>query len=125
MLSASQLDAMRTQCEDDFDTTCTIRRFTSAPDGAGGTTETWSNAATSVPCRERSASPEEREVIAGGGIRAISNRKVLFEWDRDVRPGDELIMASGELRSVIDTDKGKSDNLQIVAWCKRIQELSE
>lgn len=116
---------MRSQCEDDFDTTCTIRRFTTAPDGAGGTTETWANAATSVPCRERASTPQEREVVAGGAIRAISDRKVIFEWDRDVRPGDELIMASGELRSVIDTDKGKSDNLQTVAYCKRIQGLSE
>lgn len=125
MLSGSQLDAMRTQAEDDFDVTANVRRSTLVSDGAGGWTETWSTAHTNAPCRVRAVNTQEVEMQAGGAVRAVMGFKILFEWDKEIRVGDRINVSTGDSFEVTEEDSAKSDNLQTVVIVKRIEGVGE
>lgn len=69
LLSQSELDRMRKVAESAFDKTCKIVRLVRSSDGMGGTSETWNDAYTNVPCaiapRGGAAEDDEDSVIRG------------------------------------------------------------
>src|SRR5688572_10585215 len=107
------LTTMRAKCADDFDATCTIRRYSEAANSTGDPIPTWSNLATGVPCRPRAGSAHEADTT--GAIRSYVLWKVLLPYNQDVTAKDRLELSTGIEVEVTDVDKGKSDNLQLVA----------
>lgn len=61
MLSADELEAMRETLVDSLPDLCTIKALSTARDDQGGTTKTWANTATNVPCRLAPADTQPQE----------------------------------------------------------------
>ena len=123
MLPASMLTTMRAKVADNFDATCTIRRSTESANSTGDPIPTWSNLATSVACRVRAGSSNETDTT--GAIRNVLRYKVLLPFGQDVTAKDRLELSTGIEVEVTDVDKGKSDNLQLVANCIRVGGVDE
>lgn len=117
------LSTMRAKVEDNFDATCTIRRYTEAQNSTGDPIPTWSNLATSVACRIRAGSSNETDTT--GAVRNVLRYKVLLPYGQDVTAKDRLELSTGIEVEVTDVDKGKSDNLQLVANCIRVGGVDE
>jgi head-tail adaptor len=121
LLSAAQLAVMRNAVAQVLPDTCSIQRYTSAPDGAGGQTETWSTVHTAVACRVTAYSGRK-----GGVEDQIRQRFDSVLWWRvtlpvgtDVTVKDRIGFGAHtfEVRSV---ETGRSFEVECHADCEEI-----
>lgn len=68
MLSTAMRDRLRTQAERSMPTVITIQRFTTASDGEGGTTQTWTTLETTIGRIGNSDQRFPREQVEGGQL---------------------------------------------------------
>ena len=90
MLSPDQLAIMRAVQAQALPDLCTIQQPTIAPDAIGQPVRSWTNRATSVPCRLaiRSASERlfaERPTPAGDWV-------LTLPWDQEIDPEDRVLI---------------------------------
>lgn len=89
MLTATQLAAMRATAQAALPQTCTIQRKTVVSDGGGGTSETWADHATDVPCRIAPVGGGETGT-AGDRVADESTHIITLPAQADVTEADRL-----------------------------------
>lgn len=90
MLSAGEIDAMRSTVDDALPDQCVLNRLTRTPDGAGGWTDTWSAVAT-VACRVRPTNQNNAsEPVTAERLQGRSPFTVTLPHDADVRDADTI-----------------------------------
>ena len=101
MLSATEIDAMRSTLDDSLPDTAQVQRRTLTSDGAGGFTESWSTVAT-VACRVASSGQSPQERVIAERLATASVRTVTLPALTDVRPTDRVVVG-GRTFEVVDT----------------------
>jgi SPP1 family predicted phage head-tail adaptor len=93
-LSTLELAQLRADQGNYLPDTCTIQTKTSASDGMGGWTDTWSNTYTSVSCRLAPMSPgdeslqAEQLAMGTGWVLTIAHNQVIAETNRVVHDSE-------------------------------------
>lgn len=91
MLTAAEQAAMQATQALTLTEACTISRRTLASDGAGGYTDTWATAATTV-CRV--APITANEAVLAGQQRIVANWKITLPASTDVRGADRIVVGA-------------------------------
>lgn len=105
MLSASQLAGMRATTERALPETCVIERKTTVSDGGGGTTDTWGDHATSVPCRIAPVAGGETG-MAGDRILDETTHVVTLPSGQDITEADRIVLDSRTYEVTQVRDRG-------------------
>jgi len=88
--TAAELAQMRLHAEELLPSTCTIQARSTAPDGMGGVTVTWTNT-TSVPCRLDAVTSLGTKSSATSDKFTIHDAWTLFvHWDRAIVVGNRV-----------------------------------
>lgn len=87
-----ELVALRADIEKTFADTCVVKRKTKVSNGAGGHTESWSDA-DSYPCRIAPAKSGDETTI-GGAVKSIKAVVVMLPYNADVSTADRLVISS-------------------------------
>jgi hypothetical protein len=87
--------------------TATVRRYTSVPDGSGGTTDTFANAGT-AKCRINIAGNSPREGAVAGELQNSTNFMLHFPTGTDVRNKDQILVGT----RTFEVDKALSHTWQ-------------
>lgn len=103
-LTAAELASMRTDIETLLPDTCVIKTLTTAPDGMGGQTETWSASGTAT-CRLDRRSGGER--MAGGAIRAYGEWVLTVPYQTGVDVS-KRVLHGGLTYNVVEVNADKS-----------------
>lgn len=93
-LSAVELDDLRVEAESSHTGTCQIQRLARVSDNQGGTTDTWGNQGSAIPCRYAPAFIAPREQLGSARLTLVRGWKVYVAWDVDVRPADRLVLTT-------------------------------
>src|SRR5690349_3930113 len=95
-LTQPEINAMRAAADALLAATCTIQRAVGARTDQGGTRQTWSNLATSVPCRldvlrglTINAS-NEKEI--DGALGVVMDYTLYMKHDQDITEKDRVIL---------------------------------
>ena len=115
MLTASDLDAMRTAVAESFTETAAVWRATRARSSTGGTTETYSKEGE-YPCRLAPARAPLEMVIAGR-LTGARTWWATLAYNADVRLGDELRVGSRVLK-VVGVQTGESYQAALRVLCE-------
>lgn len=94
LLSASDLEMMRSAQESLRPTACTISRQTVTAVGDGTFTSVWATASTTV-CRD--AATGGREIELAAKLTAHMTRTVTLPHDADVRTADRIVIGTRTL----------------------------
>ena len=86
-----ELVALRADIEKMFTDTCVVKRKTKVSNGAGGSMESWSDAA-SYPCRIAPAKSGDETTI-GGAVKSVKPVVVILPYDADVTTADRLAIS--------------------------------
>lgn len=91
LLDSAQIAAMRVVAEQALPDVCTIRRSTDTSDAGGGTTQTWADQATLVPCRVSPIGGGERG-MTGSRISDESTHVITLAAKTDVLEADRIVV---------------------------------
>ncbi|UYN89892.1 MAG: phage head closure protein [Anaerolineales bacterium] len=103
-LTAAELADMRATIAELLPDTCVIKTLTTAPDGMGGQTETWSASGTAT-CRLDRRSGNER--MAGGAIRAYGEWVLTVPYNTALTT-DNRVEHNGLTYNVTEVNSDKS-----------------
>lgn len=106
MITADQLSAMQSTVAATLTETATVKRKTLAPDGMGGTTETWATVAT-VAC-SRSTGVSQAEQAVADRLSVVRPWVVRVPAAADVTNKDRLVIG-GRTFEVVSLSGGTID----------------
>ena len=93
MLSATEIDAMRSTLDDSLPDTAQVQRKTLTGDGAGGYTESWATVAT-VACRVAPSGQSPQERVIAERLTATSTWTLTIPALTDVQPADRIVVGA-------------------------------
>ncbi len=109
-LTTDELAAMQAEAVEMLPDTCTIRRGTRTPDGAGGFTTAYNDVYGLVPCRRGPVGQSER--IIAEKLTDVRVWTVTLPAATDIQTGD-----------LIDID-GYAGTLKVAGWADRSWEIT-
>ena len=118
MLSATEIADIREAIEASLPETVEVQRATRAPDGAGGSTESW-QAAGSYPARLAPAGGEAEREMAGR-LAGRSLWRVTLPAEADVRLADRVAVA-GRTFEVVGVRARSIEVCRVVLGVEEIQ----
>lgn len=92
MLTEAELDRMRAAAQAAMPDVAAVQRPQHVPDGAGGSTTTWTTVTGELPCRVVSQSGGEDSV--DGRPETTAAFRVTVPWDADIDTTDRLIIGT-------------------------------
>jgi len=101
--TAAELAQARLHAEELLPNTCTIQTRSTAADGMGGVTETWSDT-DDVPCRLDAVNMAARSSASGEKFTIHNIWSLFVHWDRAIAAGNRVVMGGDtyEVLSVQD-----------------------
>ena len=102
-LTAGELTQARSDAEELLPSTCTIQVRSTAADGQGGVTESWSDT-DGVPCRLDAMNVSARSSASGDKFTLHDAWTLYIHWDRSITAGNRVVFDSDtyEVLSVQD-----------------------
>jgi head-tail adaptor len=92
LLTANELTLMRAQASAMLPGTCTIQTRSTASDGMGGVTESWSNTYTSIACKLDIAPRQATFPQQGDQFQAHSSWVLTVAFDQAIAAGNRAII---------------------------------
>lgn len=117
MITTRELAALATDVATVLPTTATIQRASTASDGAGGRTRTFSTVAT-VSCRITPDAMGAREALGNDKVKDTEPYRVAFPAGTDVRLADRVTI-SGLVLSVEAVRTPRSVEVERVTFCMK------
>jgi SPP1 family predicted phage head-tail adaptor len=119
MLSSAQVTRLRSTAERALPDTCTIERRTKVSDSGGGSTTTWADHLTDVPCRLSPAGVAGRagETIDGARISDETTHVVTLPAQTDVTEVDRLVISDKVYDITMVRERGEWE-ISRVCQCK-------
>lgn len=92
MLTEAELDRMRAAAQAAMPDVAAVQRPQHVPDGAGGSTTTWTTVTDELPCRVAWQSGGEDSV--DGRPETTAAFRVTVPWDADIETTDRLVIGT-------------------------------
>jgi cell shape-determining protein MreC len=96
-----------------LNTTCNIQSKSESQGSTGELSLSWSNKATSVPCRIQSG--KNASVSEDIGKRSLVGVKVYFEIDVDINEGDRIVSDGITYDVILVAQDSSGDHLEVQA----------
>lgn len=117
-MTALELNALRTFVIGIMANTCSVKRKTSANDGFGGVTHTWSTVATDVPCRYSFGAPAASGQIAGRIVeQETAGWRITVPWGTSVTAQDRILLDTGDEFEVLGVSVPQTFSTSVVCNC--------
>jgi hypothetical protein len=121
MLTATELESMRTAAVDLMPDRADVRRLTSVPDGRGGRTQTYVTAHSQLAARlAPGSSRADAETIIDGRPMVQGAWMVTLPYGSTVQMTDRIII-NGLTLEVTSTDYYRSELTCVRVVCKEVQ----
>jgi len=117
-LTAAELAQARSDAEELLPSTCTIQVRSTAADGYGGVSESWSDT-DDVPCRLDNVSVKARMEGSGDKTTVHDAWTLFVHWDRSIAAGNRVVFG-GDTYEVISVQDDHDWRLLREATLQRV-----
>lgn len=119
MFSTGELTRLRAMQEDFLPDTCTIQTLSTARTSRGGTSESWANTYTNVPCRLAVTTRVAGEQQLGDRVQSVTYVLLTILRTQAVSPRDRVIK-DGVTYEITSVSDGRTDALAKTLQLTRI-----